>query len=399
MTGTRNRSGKKVPAGAFGPVSFVAVFLCLAIVPLRASAYQSSSPDSLAKAQALAVAIDSTAEGPHIYWKDDSTAYVFYLCDGEVFSRGLRLADSLLFAGFCADSATRYSFAAAPPAVEPHVFDDVPRILTVSDIHGEYDALVDLLKNADVIDSDLHWNWGDGHLVVLGDVFDRGDGVTECLLLIHRLEREAKQSGGRVHLTLGNHEEMALRGDLRYVNEKYTKGIADRTGIPYNDLFGPHMELGRWLRTKHTAIRLNHILFVHGGFSPEVVERQLALDTINEATRRSMDYFSYQLLFSDLEWFLLSDAGPLWYRGYHEARSEYPRATAAQLDTILAFYDAETIVVGHHEVGQVSNWYQGRVYGVDVPVPELGGLQALLWEDGEFFRVLGSGDREALSRP
>jgi hypothetical protein len=360
---------------------------------------QSPMPDTISKSHALAIAIDSTDEGPHIYWRDDSTAFVFYLCDGEVVSQGQRLADSLRFAGLCDDSDTRYSFAAVSPVVEPHEFEDVPRIFTVSDIHGEYDALVDLLRKSDVIDADLHWIWGDGHLVVLGDIFDRGDKVTECLWLIYRLELEAKQSGGRVHFTLGNHEKMALRGDLRYVNEKYTLGISDRTGIPYDDLFGPHMELGRWLRTKHTAIRLNDIVFVHGGLPPEAVERELTLDKLNEVVRRSLDYHTYQLLFSDLEWFLLGSSGPLWYRGYHEGRSGYPRATAAQLDTIMAYYDAEAIVVGHHEVGQVSNWYEGRVFGVDVPVAELEGLQALLWEGGKFFRVLSSGNREPLKQP
>ena len=74
-------------------------------------------------------------------------------------------------------------------------------------------------------------------------------------------------------------------------------------------------------------------------------------------------------------------------------------STAPQVDTILGFYDADAIVVGHHEVAQVMGWYEGRIIGVDVPVPELGGLQGLLWEGGEFFRVLGSGALEPIARP
>jgi hypothetical protein len=373
-------------------------------IPLAAHAQSSSveafeeDPDSAALAQTLAFAIDSTDEGPHIYWADESTAYVLYMCNGTVIYRNGTVADSLAFDGFCSDSATHYSLDATRPEIEPFVFENVPRIFTVSDIHGEYEALVDLLKNAGVIDRNLHWNFGDGHLVVLGDVFDRGDKVTETLWLIYRLENEAKRSGGRVHFTLGNHEQMALTGDLRYVHDKYVLGISARTRIPYDDLFGPHMELGRWLRTKHTAIRLNDIIFIHGGLSPEAVERGLTLETINKAVRRSLDFRSYELLFSELEWFLLSDWGPLWYRGYHEARPQYPRATAAQIDTILEYYDAEAIVVGHHEITRVDGWYHNRVYGIDVPLEELGGLQGLLWENGVFFRVLGTGVIEPLSR-
>jgi len=355
--------------------------------------------DSIAKAMALAFAIDSVDEGPHIYWQDESTAIVIYMCDGEVISQRGSASDSIRFSGLCSDSATRYSIPTAPPTPEPHVFDEVPRVFTVSDLHGEYEALVDLLRNADVVDDDLRWNWGDGHLVVLGDVFDRGDKVTECLWLIYRLEREARLDGGRVHYLLGNHEKMVIRGDLRYVNEKYLYGIATRTRITYDDLFGRHMELGRWLRSKHVAVKLNDVLYVHGGLPPEVVERNLSLDEMNSVARSSLDMESYELVFSDLPWFLFSSGGPLWYRGYHGPQSVYPQTTSAELDTILEYYGVSAVVVGHSEISEVTSLYEGRVYGVDVPVEELGGLQGLLWRHGEFYRVLGTAELVPFGTP
>ena len=358
---------------------------------------QAQNADSVA--HALAFAIDSTDEGPHIYWQDNSTAFVIYMCDGQVLSKRGNASDSLRFKGLCDDSATRYSIATSPPAVEPHVFEDVSRVFTVSDLHGEYEALEDLLKKADVIDENLRWNWGDGHLVVLGDVFDRGDKVTECLWLIHRLEQEAKLAGGRVHYLLGNHEKMVIRGDLRYVHEKYTSGIAQRTRITYDDFFGPDMELGRWLRSKHVAVKLNDVLYVHAGLPSEVVERDLSLDDMNSAARSSLDLESYELVFSDLPWFLFSSAGPLWYRGYHATRSSQAQVTSEELDTILDYYGVAAIVVGHSELAEVTSLYQGRVYAVDVPVEVLDGLQGLLWKDSEFFRVLGTAELESLGRP
>jgi hypothetical protein len=380
-----------------------ASMLCAAIVSLALLAQtdvvsaQAQDADSIARAQALAFAIDSTDEGPHIYWQDNSSAIVIYLCDGEVLSSRGTAADSLRFSGLCKDSTTRYSIPASPPAVEPHVFEDVSRVFTVSDLHGEYEALVELFRNAGVIDDDLRWDWGDGHLVVLGDVFDRGDKVTECLWLIHRLEREAKLDGGRVHYLLGNHEKMVIRGDLRYVHEKYMSGIARRTRITYDDMFGSDMELGRWLRSKHVAVKLNDVLFVHGGLPPEVVERELSLDDMNAAARSSLDLKSYELVFSDLPWFLFSSGGPLWYRGYHGPRSAYPATTSEELDMILEYYGVKAVVVGHSEISEVTSLHQGRVYGVDVPVEKLGGLQGLLWKDGEFYRVLSSAELELLS--
>lgn len=377
-----------------------ALFFCAAIVSIALLAQtdvvsaQAQNADSVARAQALAFAIDSTDEGPHIYWQDNTTAIVIYMCEGKVISRRGGASDSLRFSGLCGDSATRYSIPVAPPTVEPHVFEDVSRVFTISDLHGEYEAFEELLKEAEVIDDELHWTWGDGHLVVLGDVFDRGDKVTECLWLIHRLEREAKLDGGRVHFLLGNHEKLAIRGDLRYVHDKYMLGIARETRITYDDMFGPDMELGRWLRTKHMAVRLNDVLFVHGGLPPEVVERELSLDDMNKVGRSSLDLKSYELVFSDLPWFLFSSAGPLWYRGYLGPRGSYAQTTSEELDEILDYYGVTSIVVGHSEIPEVTSLYQGRVYGIDVPVKELGGFQALLWQDGEFFRVLRTAELE-----
>ena len=348
-------------------------------------------------ALAVPLAADSTDDGPYVYWVNRSNAIVFHRCDGGLEVRRFRVSRTLRFDGFCGDSVVAYAIPSETPRVQPSRFDNVPKILTVSDIHGEYDALVSILQNAGVISGTLHWIWGRGHLVVLGDVFDRGSGVTESLWLIHRLESEAADAGGRVHFVLGNHELMVLRGDLRYVNAKYLDGIVRATRVTYDDLYGPDMELGRWLRSKHTAIRLNGILFVHAGIGPALVERGMKLDALNDAVRASLDLRSYALVFSDTASFLFGSEGPFWYRGYHYAmEGRYPRASPEDVAAVLDFYNATAVVVGHTEIEQVLSLYDGRVIGVDVPVEELGGLQALLWEGGRFSRVTVAGAIEPL---
>ena len=37
------------------------------------------------------------------------------------------------------------------------------------------------MKSLGIIDKNLNWKFGKGHLVVLGDIFDRGSMVTEVL--------------------------------------------------------------------------------------------------------------------------------------------------------------------------------------------------------------------------
>lgn len=342
-------------------------------------------------------ASDSLDDGPYVYWRDEHTALSFYHCAGDFLASGwFEVRGTVTLRGLCADSAWTYPLTDRAPRVEDDRHDGVERIFAVSDIHGEYDALVELLRNAGVVDEGLGWAWGKGHLVVAGDVFDRGDRVTECLWLIHRLEREARDAGGRVHYLLGNHEVMVMQGDLRYVNEKYLDGVVASSGVEYQDLFGPAMEMGRWLRTRHAVVRLNGILFTHGGLGPGVVERDLDLSEINELVRSAIDLRSYDFVFNEMPGFLVESQGPLWYRGYHRPMGDTPQSTPDELDGILKHFGATAVVVGHTDVGVVSALYDGKAYGVDVDVDALGGLQGLLWENGVFHRVTADGAREAL---
>lgn len=340
----------------------------------------------------------SESDGPHVFWRDSATAIVFYLCDGEFTKQQFEVSDSLRFRGLCGDSATRYAVAALAPVAEPAVFDGVSRIFAVSDIHGEYSALRAALIRAGVVDSLLRWAWGDGHLVIDGDVFDRGDSVTEALWLIHRLEGEAKRDGGRLHYLIGNHEEMVLHGDNRYIHPKYLEGIALKWRVPHQDLFGPDTEFGRRLRTKNSMIRLNGVLFVHGGISPELCARGLPLDSVNQRVRDYLALGAMRAKFGDDPAFLLGSLGPLWYRGFFEdhAQGRYARLTQDQVADVLACFQAEAVVVGHTEQPQVAAYYDGLVYSLDVPIDELGGTEGLLWEDGAFFRITVDGERVRL---
>ena len=77
----------------------------------------------------------------------------------------------------------------------------------------------------------------------------------------------------------------------------------------------------------------------------------------------------------------------------------YSHATLEEVEAILAYYGAHAIVVGHTQIDQVQGLYDGRIFGVDVPLDELGSLQGLLWESGSFYRVTGSGEREPPVEP
>ena len=93
------------------------------------------------------------------------------------------------------------------------IFGEVDSLYVLGDVHGEYDRLVQLLRNANIIDANLDWIATTKHLVILGDIFDRGHHVTKILWLLYQLDRQAELAGGRVHVVLGNHEIMTFDND------------------------------------------------------------------------------------------------------------------------------------------------------------------------------------------
>ncbi len=377
------------------PVLLLAAGLSVLIPVVRADTAEWDNPRSTNAA--LADALD---DGPHVYWRTPTSAVVFHLCDRVLHEMWYDATDTVRFNGLCSDSTQEYVIPVQPPTLEPHLYDGVSKIFAISDIHGEFEPFVEILQAAGIIDESLHWSWGDGHFVLNGDILDRGAFVTECLWLLYRLEQEARRAGGRVHVLLGNHETMVLlQRDLRYVNEKYTNGIVQATRVDYADLFGPDMELGRWLRTKHTAIKLNDVLFVHAGMPPGLAARGVGLDEINQLTHQTLNLRSYVIAFDEelRNFYGESDEGPFWYRGYHLARDgRYAHATDREIDAILETYASRAIVVGHTGVPQVMSLYGGKVFGIDVPLETLGSFQGLLWQDGRFYRVNGDGSRDRL---
>ncbi|KKL80576.1 hypothetical protein LCGC14_2003370, partial [marine sediment metagenome] len=276
--------------------------------------------------------------------------------------------------------------------VPPSVYIDVSRILAVGDIHGQYSRMTGILMEAGVINEDLQWQWGDGHLVFTGDIFDRGNQVTECLWFIYNLEKQADIHNGKVHLLLGNHEFMVLNNDIRYISNRYY-GITSNLELDYAELFNRNTILGKWLRSKNTIEKINDLIFVHAGISHEFDLRNISIDSTNDALRATLNGQSNSNP-SELQEFLLGNQGPIWYRGYFRGSRRVPKMNFEEMDDVLTAYGAESIIVGHTETDTISSIYNSAVIDINVPLwnRNIPG-QALLIENDHFYRVYISGDR------
>lgn len=311
-------------------------------------------------------------------------------------------------------------------------YNMVDSIGVISDIHGEYNTYKELLIAMGIIDNDLHWKFGNGHLVVLGDIFDKGNMVTEVLWHLFGLEKQAAEAGGMVHVLLGNHEMMVLAENLIYINEKY-KRVEEISDTKYFDLYPRNSVLGNWLRSKPVVITINDIIFVHAGISPDLVQKRFTLMEVNKLFSEKIigkvltekDKTKEQMLLgqnNDPDWdranstgtdfgrrssnitkgneltadnkieeliFLTQSNGPVWYRGYFTDKDFSER----DIDSILDFYDKKYIVVGHTTYENINTRFNNKIIGVDTGIENNQEGVLLLYKNGSFYKVNIKGTR------
>lgn len=311
----------------------------------------------------------------------------------------------LRYGGASPASATHETLVRLDRPRRPRVsLGAVDSLYVMGDVHGELDTLVAVLRNAGLVDEQERWSGGRRHLALVGDLMDRGQDVSGVLWLLHRLEREADQAGGGVHVLLGNHEIMPLLNDLRYVAPKELV-VAERHGVPYHRLYDiRHAVLGTWLASRPAMMRIGSVLLAHGGVAPD--QLGVTLQTYDDSLAAFMaeDVFyrwSDTTFVADLDSaavarrvdFFQGPNSVFWYRGYAQTDS-----LSEELSAVLDHFDAAVHVFGHTPAETITPYYGGRVIGVNT-VPFAAEL-LLLVGDGTGrllpFRIRTAGPPERL---
>jgi hypothetical protein len=248
----------------------------------------------------------------------------------------------------------------------PDSFEGVERVVAVGDVHGDVEALTEVLRMAGLIDAKGSWIGGKAHLVQTGDVADRAPRTRDCYELLMRLEREALAAGGRVHALIGNHEVMNMVGDLRYLTPEELASYADQSPTPdapgtprglagHRVAFSTSGRYGRWLRSHPAVLRIDGTLFMHGGLQPGVPARTLA--ELNRWVRQ--DLFPGNPPGGGS-----NQAGPLWFRGY--ARDPEPQWSRG-LAEVFQRFGAKRMVMGHTitQDGRIRVRFGGQAVFID----------------------------------
>lgn len=257
--------------------------------------------------------------------------------------------------------------------VKQHTWKGVERIVAVGDVHGDYGQFVKTLQYVRVIDKSGKWIGGKTHLVQTGDVLDRGPDSRKVMDLLMKLEKEAAKAGGGVHALVGNHESMILYGDWRYVHpgESQAFGGADK----YRAAMGPKGKYGKWIRSHNAVVKINDVLFLHGGLAGRY--GTMSLDEINNGIRAGLNAGGGMGR---------DKGGPLWYRGLAKHGE---KDVAKQLEPVFKTHKARHIVIGHCVSDRILPRAGGKVIQIDVGMSKAYGGPAgcLLIEKGVYYGV------------
>jgi hypothetical protein len=354
-------------------------------------------------------------------------------------------------------------FSALPSPAEdiPYEWTGVDRVVAIADLHGDYDRFTFILAHPQIalVDADLHWIGGKAHLVQLGDVMDRGNRAKDIFDLLMRLEKEAAEAGGMVHMLLGNHEEMNITGIAldypgyvtpeqflaflpapfrRERDEQYFKTLppeekkrAELEGLDVSTdegyasfwrkiilakdaeavrayVLGFNEVYGSWLVRQNTVVKIDDVIYVHGGVSETL--SKWPIREINQTMRSELEFFqgrmrNPQQFAKPFHPRLVYDPdSPLWFRGL---ATKEEKTAQAEVDRTLANLGVKAMVIGHNffrfntgaspviERAAVSR-FQDKVWIMDTGISgSYGGIPSALVYDRGEFKVWGETEEVA----
>ncbi len=333
---------------------------------------------------------ESISDGPYVFTNNDLIE-VKWVSEGQVYAQNIKSNDLLKIDHSPSFKVKLKQLDLLKQATDSS-YEGVENIAVLSDIHGQYQLFVDLLKANRIVNKHGDWNYKNGHLVIIGDAFDRGEKVSETLWHIIKLKIQAEQAGGKVHYLLGNHDIMVLNADLRYINPKYNE-VEELLEISYDQLFGKNTLLGQWLRVSPVVIRINGILFNHAGLSPAMARANMSIDSINNIFSAHIIDNKKDSIRANAQLSLLARSeGPIWYRGYFRDTT----LTTMRVDSILKCFEAHRIVVGHTSMDKVEVYFDNKVLAADTSIKRGEKGEILFIENNKYYQAGLDGKKRLL---
>jgi hypothetical protein len=262
-----------------------------------------------------------------------------------------------------------------PAIVELQTSHDV---FAIGDIHGDYDRLVDVLRAGRIIPTipdhpkAVRWTAGRSTFVCTGDVINKGDHSLQVISLLRALGDAADRDGGRVVVTMGNHEAEFLADPTdnkasQFSSELKATGLKPKDVVAGRDLEG----LGAFLRSLPFAVRVNDWFFIHAGNPASQTIPQL-----RAGFQRAVDWEGFQsptllAVNSPLE-------ARLHPRPWWEREGDSPAQAQDRLRSAVQAMGVQHLVIGHQpgaiefcdgtkrRRGEMFQKFDGLIFLIDV---------------------------------
>jgi hypothetical protein len=280
-------------------------------------------------------------------------------------------------------------------------------ILAVGDAHGDPRRLAAALAGAGLINdpkaspASVRWTAGRAVLVITGDLIDKGPDSLGVIALVRAVQADAQSKGGRVIVTLGNHEGEFLGDPTGKKTSDFSDALT-KAGLQPARVAACEGDIGAFLCTLPAAARIGDWFFSHAGNtsgrSVETLERDIEAGYARDGYRTDQLLGDNSILEARLN--KQGPAGLPWF-DLGDAKTD-PR-------TVLARY-AQSLGVAHivqgHQPGDVKfpdgekrkafHFYQryGSLFLIDTGMSRgIDGSDSL----GGALRITGSGaDQKAV---
>jgi hypothetical protein len=167
-----------------------------------------------------------------------------------------------------------------PVVVEVDTSED---IFAIGDAHGDPQRLAGALAGAKLIGNassppdQVKWTGGKTILVVTGDMIDKGDDSIGVITLLRTLQSDAATHGGRVIITMGNHEGEFLADPTGKKTSEFSKEL-NAAGLKPEDVGSCIGDIGQFLCNLPIAVRVNDWFFSHAGNTDNRTIKQITAD-------------------------------------------------------------------------------------------------------------------------
>jgi len=250
-------------------------------------------------------------------------------------------------------------------------------IYAVGDPHGDYERLVTVLAKAKIIAGDpgppekVQWTAGKAMLICTGDMIDKGPESLRVIALFRALQPAAQKAGGRVIVTMGNHEATFLADPLAKKAKDFRDELTTKANLnPAEVAAGKDkLGIGQFLRNLPVAARINEWFFAHAGNTHGRTLKQLRLDLEQDV---STNGFQAKMLQAD-DSIVEARLKPLWW----QKDTETPAQGRARLASYVKALGVQHLVIGHqpgHYVfdkgverkkGHMFQAYNGLIFLID----------------------------------